>query len=93
MNLVRFDQLLVLGLFMAVLGALWLLVQRHKSGITAKLHRGKRLHVAESLSLGGHARATLLSVDGRDYLLVHGKAGASVLHAVEPAPAGPGGQP
>lgn len=80
MDIISVDQFLVLGLFMAVLGGLWLLVHRNKQGLSQKLNRGKRLQLRESISLGGQAQAALLSVDGRDFLLVHGKAGTAALH-------------
>ncbi len=92
MDLVRFDQLLVLALFMAALGVAWLLVHRNRQHLSERLHRGRRLHLSESQSLGGNMRATLLAVDGREFLLVHGKAGVTALHALDPAPGISGGQ-
>ncbi|MGY6697994.1 MAG: flagellar biosynthetic protein FliO [Roseinatronobacter sp.] len=87
MEFMRPDQLLILLVFMGALGGLWLYVQRHKAGLSAKLHRGRRLHLCESVLLGAQTRATLLQVDGQDYLLVHGKTGTPALHALHNAPA------
>ncbi len=80
MEVVRFDQFLVLLLFMAALGLLWWYVLRNKKDLAQRFHRGRRLQLVESLHLGGHGRATLLIVDQREFLLVHGKTGANVLH-------------
>lgn len=87
MELMRPDQLLILLVFMGALGGLWVYVQRHKAGLSAKLHRGRRLHLRESVMLGAQTRATLLQVDGQDYLLLHGKTGTPALHALPPASA------
>jgi flagellar protein FliO/FliZ len=82
MDILRFDQILVLTVFMAVLGAVWLLVQRNKHKLSGKLHNGRRLHLRESVALNAHQRATILSVDGRDYLVLHGKTGTPALQAL-----------
>jgi flagellar protein FliO/FliZ len=85
MDILRFDQVLVLTVFMAVLGAVWLLVQRNKAKLSGKLHNGRRLLVRESVALTPHQRATILSVDGRDYLVVHGKVGAPAVQPLDTA--------
>jgi flagellar protein FliO/FliZ len=79
MDLVRFDQGLTLALFLLVLGGAWLFVQRHKQGLGARLNAGRRMTLRETLPLGGQTRATLLQVDGRELLVIHGK-GICALH-------------
>lgn len=80
MEVVRFDQLLILFLFMALLGLMWWYVQRNRKDLSQKWNRGRRLQLVESLHLGGQARAMLLTVDAREFLLVQGKSGAPALH-------------
>ncbi len=79
MDLVRFDQLVTVTLFLLALGGAWLYVQRHKQGLGATLRAGRRMSVRETLPLGTATRATLLDVDGRSLLVVHGK-GFCTLH-------------
>jgi flagellar protein FliO/FliZ len=92
MDILRFDQILVLTVFMAVLGAVWLLVQRNKVKLSGKLHQGRRLHLRESVALNAQSRATILSVDGRDYLVVHGKTGTPAVQALDQVAALDGAQ-
>lgn len=84
MELFRPDQIVVLGLFMAALAALWLFVHRHKQGLTEKFQRGRRLQQLECLNVSRTTSVTLLSVDGRSFLLVHGREGVSALHPLTP---------
>jgi len=80
MEVVRFDQFLVLLLFMALLGLLWWYVLRNKKALAQRFHNGRRLQLVESLQLSGHSRASLLRIDQCEFLLVHGKTGVNVLH-------------
>lgn len=80
MEIVRLDQFLVLLLFMAALGLLWWYAMRNRKMLSQKLRRGRRMQLVEHLHLGGHARATLLVIDQREFLLVHGKTGTPALH-------------
>ena len=83
MELIPSDKIAVLALFMAGLGLLWLLVQRHRGRLSAPLQRGRRLRVREAASLGPAGRALILSVDGGEYLVVQVK-GSGL--AVQPLP-------
>jgi flagellar biogenesis protein FliO len=83
MDLIPFDKIVTLALFMGALGMLWLLVQRHRGRLSAPLQRGRRLRASEATSLGPAGRALILQVDGRDYLVVQVK-GSGL--AVQPLP-------
>lgn len=87
MDVLRPDQIISLVVFMGALGALWLAVQRHKGGLSGRLHRGKRLRLSESAALGGVDRAMIVSVDAQDFLLVRMKGAAPILHPLGPTPA------
>lgn len=93
MDMLRFDQGLTLALFMLALGGLWLFVHRHKQGLSARLHRDRRLQLGDSLSLGGQGRIALLSVDGREFLLITGKNGTPALHPLAAIAPNDAGQP
>ena len=86
MDILRFDQIIVLTAFMAVLAVVWLLVQRYKPKLSAKLQSGRRLLVHESVALTPQHRATILSVDGRDFLVVHAKTGTPAIQPLEATP-------
>jgi len=75
MDILTFDRLVTLGLFMAALGAAWIFVHRNKHGLSRKLAQGRRLQVQDTLALGANQRAVLLAVDGREFLVVQGKGG------------------
>ncbi len=93
MEMLRFDQGLTLALFMLALGGLWLFVHRHKRGLSARLHRDRRLQLGDCLNLGGQGRIALISVDGREYLLVTGKNGTPALHPLATTAPNDAGQP
>ena len=83
MDLIPYDKIVTLALFMGALGVIWLLVQRHRGRLSAPLHQGRRLRAGAATSLGPAGRALILQVDGRDYLVVQVK-GSGL--AVQPLP-------
>ena len=83
MDPLHMDQILILGAFLGALCLLWALILRHKDSIGARLATGRRLRVVESSALGATDRAVILSVDGRDFLLVSIRGATPVLHALE----------
>lgn len=85
MDLIPFDKIAVLALFMAALGAIWLLVMRHKGALGAHLHNGKRLRLTETTALGPADRAMILAVDGQEFLLVRVKGAPPILHPLAAA--------
>ena len=85
MDLLRPDQIIILTAFLAGLGGLWLMVQRHRDGLSARMGRGRRLRVIETAALGPSDRAMILSVDGHDFLLLRMRGAAPVLHPIAPA--------
>ena len=84
MDLLRPDQIFILTAFLAALGGLWLLVQRHRDGLSARIGRGRRLRVVETAALGPSDRAMILSVDGQDFLLLRMRGAAPLLHPIAP---------
>lgn len=89
MEVLRPDQIIALVAFMAALGLLWALVQRHKGGLAGRLHRGRRLRLTETAALGTADRAMILCVDGQDFLVLRLKGAAPLLHPLGPTPAAP----
>lgn len=85
MDLLRPDQIIILTAFLAGLGGLWLMVQRHRDGLSARMGRGRRLRVIETAALGPSDRAMILSVDGQDFLLLRMRGAPPVLHPIAPA--------
>lgn len=85
MDLLRPDQIIILTAFLAGLGGLWLMVQRHRDGLSARMGRGRRLRVIETAALGPSDRAMILSVDGHDFLLLRMRGAPPVLHPIAPA--------
>ena len=83
MEVLRFNQIISLVAFLASLGVLWFFVLRHRDGLSARMARGRRLRVIETTALGPSDRAMILSVDGRDFLVLRLKGAAPVLHALE----------
>lgn len=85
MDLLRPDQIIILTAFLAGLGGLWLMVQRHRDGLSVRMGRGRRLRVIETAALGPSDRAMILSVDGQDFLLLRMRGAPPVLHPIAPA--------
>jgi len=86
MDVLRPDQIIALVGFLGALGVLWLLVQRHKGGLSSRLNRGKRLRLTEAAALGPADRAMILSVDGQDFLLVRLRGASPILHPLGATP-------
>ena len=84
MDLFRPDQILILLAFLGALGAAWVYVQRNRGALSERVARGRRLRVTEAAPIGPGDRAMILSVDGRDYLLIRLKGAAPVF---QPLPA------
>jgi flagellar protein FliO/FliZ len=79
MDVVRFDQMIGLLAFLAGLGVLWVLVLRHRHGLTARMTRGRRIRLVEATALGPADRAMILSVDGTDFLVLRLKGAAPLV--------------
>lgn len=75
-DLIRPDQILTLLAFLGGLGVVWALVIRNKAALGARLAQNRRIVVSETTALGPTDRAMILSVDGRDYLLLRLKGAA-----------------
>lgn len=86
MELIPFDRIATLAVFLGLLGLTWLVVQRHRGGLAGHLHRGRRLRLTESAAIGPADRAMILSVDGREFLLVQVKGSGVVLQPLLPLP-------
>jgi flagellar protein FliO/FliZ len=86
MDLIAYDKIATLVIFLAALGAVWFAVLRHKGALGAKLHSGKRLRLTETTALGPADRAMILSVDGQEFLLVRIKGASPILHPLTSAP-------
>jgi flagellar protein FliO/FliZ len=85
MDVLRLDQIISLAVFLAALGVAWLMVMRHRDGLSARIGRGRRLRVVESAALGPSDRAMILNVDGQDFLLLRLKGGAPILRRLDAA--------
>ncbi len=70
---------LIVALFLAGLGALWLLVQRGRDGLTGRATRGRRIGVVEVTALSPQDRAMILAVDGREFLVLRIRGSAPVV--------------
>lgn len=84
MDLIPYDKIATLVVFLGALGLLWLAVLRHKGGLAAQLGRGRRLRVTETTALGASDRAMILTVDSREFLLVRIKGAGLALHPLDP---------
>ncbi|MFQ6755454.1 flagellar assembly protein FliO [Cereibacter sphaeroides] len=82
MDILRPDQILTLGLFLGLLGLLWLVVKLKAPGIS-RFASGGRLRLAEAAALGPQERAAILAVDGREFLVLTSKGAAPVVLPLE----------
>jgi hypothetical protein len=80
MDLFPFDKIATLVIFLGALGLLWLLVQRHKGGLSSQLARGKRMRLTETTALGPTDRAMILTVDRQEFLILKIKGAGIALH-------------
>lgn len=87
MDLFRPDQILILLAFLGALAVAWAYVHRNRSALSARMARGRRLRVAEAAPIGPGDRAMILTVDGRDYLLIRLKGAAPVFRPLPAAQA------
>ncbi|ULB09846.1 flagellar biosynthetic protein FliO [Cereibacter azotoformans] len=85
MDILRPDQILTLGLFLGLLGLLWLVVKLKAPGIS-RFASGGRLRVAEATALGPQERAVLLAVDGREFLILTSRGAAPTVLPLEARP-------
>lgn len=72
-------QFLIVALFLAGLGGLWYLVQRHRGGLAGRASRGRRIGVVEVTALSPQDRAMILAVDGREFLVLRIRGSAPVV--------------
>jgi len=86
MELIPYDKIATLVVFLGALGLLWLAVLRHKGGLAAQISRGRRLRLRETAALGASDRAMILTVDNRDFLLVKIKGAGLALHPLDLPP-------
>jgi flagellar protein FliO/FliZ len=84
MDLIPYDKIATLVVFLGALGLLWVMVQRHRGGLVGQLHKGRRLRLTESTAIGPADRAMILTVDGRDFLVVQIKGSGLVLQPLPP---------
>lgn len=84
MELIPYDKIATLAVFLGALGLAWLLVQRHRGGLAGHLHKGRRLRLTESAAIGPADRAMILTVDGRDFLVVQIKGSGMALQPLPP---------
>jgi flagellar protein FliO/FliZ len=84
--MIRPEQIVTLGLFMAVLALVWGLVVRNRRGLSVRVGAGRRMAVAEVIALSPTDRAVILRVDGAEFLVLRCKGGAPVVCPLGPAP-------
>lgn len=85
MDVIRPDQILTLLLFMAVLGLGWLVVKMNRGGLSRRIAGDRRMRLVEVAALSPVDRALILSVDGRDFLILRCKGEAPLMQPLPPA--------
>ena len=83
MDLVGIRQIVIVAVFLAMLLAVWFVIQRNRTALSARLRGSRRLTLGEVLSLGGDARLTLVRLDGRDFLVATSRRGAPSIVSVD----------
>lgn len=73
MTLVQTQHWLIVALFMADLLVVWGVVKLFKTPLRQRLSVDRRMALTEVLPLGPDQRAVLMSVDGRDVLIISGR--------------------
>lgn len=73
MTLVQTQHWLIVALFMAALLVVWGVVKLFKTPLRQHLSADRRMALTEVLPLGPDQRAVLMSVDGRDVLIISGR--------------------
>ncbi|MCE6961910.1 flagellar assembly protein FliO [Cereibacter sphaeroides] len=91
MDILRPDQILTLGLFLGLLGLLWLVVKLKAPGILktpgiSRFANGGRIRVTDAAALGPQDRALILAVDGREFLVLRSRGAAPVVLPLEARP-------
>lgn len=84
MQVIDTGQILTLAAFLAALALVWFLVHRHRAALSGRLQAGRRMRLVETLPLSPVDRATILQVDGRDFLILRMKGAAPVVHPLAP---------
>lgn len=79
MDFIRPDQILTLTLFMAVLGLGWFVVKMNRGGLARRIAGDRRMRLVEVAALSSTDRAMILSVDGREFLILRCKGETPVL--------------
>lgn len=85
MENLRTDQILIVLVFMAVLGAVWLWARRNRHGLSRRLAGASRLRLSEVAALSPTDRAMILAVDGQEFLIVRMKGATPVVTPLSPA--------
>ncbi|MGX0974910.1 flagellar protein FliO/FliZ [Roseovarius sp. MBR-51] len=79
MELLTPERILTLAGFLGVLVLIWAAVRLNRAPLAARFGAGRTLEVAETLSLGGDARAILLRAEGQSVLVVMGRRSGTAL--------------
>ena len=85
MDIVRPDQIVTLVLFMAALGLGWLWVKSQRGGLARRIAGERRMRLVEVAALSPVDRAMILSVDGREFLILRCRGEAPVVRALPAA--------
>ena len=86
LDIIRPDQIIAILALLGLLVAVWLIVRSNRGALTQRLTGDRRLRVTEVAMLGHSDRAILLSVDDREFLVVHAKGTAPMISALGPRP-------
>lgn len=87
MELLTPERILTLAGFLGVLVLIWTAIRLNRAPLAARLGAGRTLELAETLSLGGDARAILLRAQGQSVLVVMGRRSGTALTLLPTAPA------
>ncbi|KJS44169.1 hypothetical protein [Roseovarius sp. BRH_c41] len=87
MELLTPERILTLAGFLGVLVLIWAAIRLNRASLAARLGAGRTLELAETLSLGGDARAILLRAQGQSVLVVMGRRSGTALTLLPTAPA------
>ena len=85
MDIIRPDQILTLTLFMAVLGLGWFVVKMNRGGLARRIAGDRRMRLIEVSALSATDCAMILSVDGREFLILRCKGEAPVMRPLPAA--------
>jgi flagellar protein FliO/FliZ len=82
MDIVRPEQVLTLVLFLGALCLVWLWVKTNRGGLARKISGDRRMRLVEVAALSPMDRAMILSVDGREFLILRCKGEAPLMRAL-----------